>query len=94
MHDVIARTYLFVPATRIDRVAKALATGADAVIVDLEDAVPPADKTAARAAAARDLPKAGPVFVRVNGADSEWFEDDLRLCALEKGVEFLLHELG
>ena len=37
-------TWLFVPATRMDRVTKAFASGADAVIVDLEDAVSQADK--------------------------------------------------
>ena len=36
-----ARSYLFVPGDRPERYAKALASGADAVIVDLEDAVPP-----------------------------------------------------
>ena len=43
-------TWLFVPATRIDRIAKAFASGADAVIVDLEDAVAPEDKAFAREA--------------------------------------------
>ena len=37
------------------------------------------DMDAVALAAARDLPNAGAVFVRVNGPDSEWFEDDLRL---------------
>ncbi len=44
------RSILFVPATRPERVPKAAATGADAVCVDLEDAVAPSDKPAARAA--------------------------------------------
>ncbi|MGO1543449.1 MAG: HpcH/HpaI aldolase/citrate lyase family protein [Gulosibacter sp.] len=44
-----ARTALFVPATRPDRIAKAFAAGADAVIVDLEDAVAPEAKAEARA---------------------------------------------
>lgn len=81
MPEAILRSYLFVPATRTDRVAKALATGADAVIVDLEDAVPPSEKGAARDAAARTLPGAKPVFIRVNGPETEWLEDDLKLCA-------------
>lgn len=81
MQNAILRSYLFVPATRIDRVAKAVAAGPDAVIVDLEDAVPPADKVQARVAAARDLSGAGPIFVRVNGPETEWFEEDLKLCA-------------
>lgn len=45
-----ARSALFVPATRADRIPKAMASGADVVIVDLEDAVAPHDKDAARAA--------------------------------------------
>jgi citrate lyase subunit beta/citryl-CoA lyase len=44
-----ARTLLFVPGDRPDRFAKAAATGADGVILDLEDAVAPARKDAARA---------------------------------------------
>jgi citrate lyase subunit beta / citryl-CoA lyase len=71
MQDVICRTYLFIPATRTDRVAKAQAAGPDAVILDLEDAVPISDKAAARDSAARDPGGAAGLFVRVNGPDSE-----------------------
>ncbi len=80
MENPISRSYLFVPATRIDRVPKALASGADAVIVDLEDAVAPAHKGSARDALAHASQNAQSVFVRVNGPDTEWFEDDLKLC--------------
>lgn len=45
------RSALFVPANRPDRYAKAEASGADAIIIDLEDAVAPPDKAAARASA-------------------------------------------
>jgi citrate lyase beta subunit len=56
----LARSILFVPGHRPDRFAKALATGADAVVIDLEDAVPAAEKPAARAAAlARPAAPAG-----------------------------------
>lgn len=56
----LARSILFVPGHRSDRFAKALATGADAVVIDLEDAVPAAEKPAARAAAlARPAAPAG-----------------------------------
>ena len=41
-------TYLFVPADRPERFAKALASGADRVIIDLEDAVTAKNKTAGR----------------------------------------------
>lgn len=71
------RSYLFVPGNRPERFDKALAAGADAVIVDLEDAVGPTDKPAARAALARWLDAARPVWIRVNGVDTPWFADDL-----------------
>lgn len=75
------RTYLFVPADRPERYAKALATGAGAVIVDLEDAVAPDAKAAARDALASWLARTpAPVLVRVNAADTAWFADDLALC--------------
>lgn len=76
----VARSYLYVPGNRPDRFDKACAAGADAVIIDLEDAVPPAEKPAARAALATWLSPAQPVIVRVNAADTEWFEDDLAAC--------------
>jgi citrate lyase subunit beta/citryl-CoA lyase len=75
-----SRSYLFVPGHRPDRFDKACAAGADQVIIDLEDAVPPADKAAARAALAAWLSPARPVLVRINGAGSEWFSGDLALC--------------
>lgn len=72
-------TPLFVPATRPERIAKAAQSGADAIIVDLEDAVPPADKSAARDGLVDwlvDVPV--PVFVRINAVGSDWFEGDRR----------------
>jgi citrate lyase subunit beta / citryl-CoA lyase len=80
MTSLAPRSYLFVPGNRPERYAKALAAGADAVIVDLEDAVPPKDKSSARAALAAWLSPEHPVLVRVNGAESEWFREDLPLC--------------
>jgi len=44
----VYRSFLFVPGARFDRFGKAVAAGADAVIIDLEDAVLPADKAQAR----------------------------------------------
>jgi citrate lyase subunit beta/citryl-CoA lyase len=78
------RSYLFVPADRPERISKALASGADAVIVDLEDAVAPGAKAAARAALADWLgsAQAAPVCLRINAAGTPWFTDDLRLAAL------------
>jgi citrate lyase subunit beta/citryl-CoA lyase len=74
------RAYLFVPADRPERYAKARASGADAVIIDLEDAVAPAAKAGARDALANALDEAMPVVVRINAAGTPWFEDDLELC--------------
>src|SRR5580698_5850120 len=50
MADLAPRSYLFVPGNRPDRFAKAAASGVDAVVIDLEDAVPPSEKNVARAA--------------------------------------------
>ncbi len=80
----VVRSALFVPASRPDRIARARASGADAIILDLEDALAPEHKDAARADLARALaddPGGAPLWVRVNAADSPWFEDDLALCA-------------
>lgn len=74
------RSWLYVPGNRPDRFDKACAAGADAVIVDLEDAVPAAEKDAARGHVAAWLSAAHPVLVRVNGADTPWFERDLAAC--------------
>jgi citrate lyase subunit beta/citryl-CoA lyase len=74
-------SYLFVPADRPERYAKALAAGAGAVIVDLEDAVAPDTKHAARRNLAAWLGSApSPVIVRINAADTPWFADDIALC--------------
>ncbi|MGH7615771.1 MAG: HpcH/HpaI aldolase/citrate lyase family protein [Gemmatimonadaceae bacterium] len=77
-----ARSWLFVPATRADRFAKAAASGADRIIVDLEDAVATDEKDRARESlAGATLPDAVPVYVRVNGAGTLWFERDLAVAA-------------
>lgn len=76
------RSYLFVPGNRPERFDKAYAAGAHAVIVDLEDAVAPADKVAAREAARAWLTAKKPVWLRINGPESEWFARDLDLVSL------------
>jgi citrate lyase subunit beta/citryl-CoA lyase len=82
MRSAISRSYLFVPGNRPERFAKACAAGADAVIIDLEDAVASADKEAARHAVATWLAPAHPVLLRINSIDTPWFKDDLALCRL------------
>lgn len=83
------RSYLFVPGNRPERFSKALASGCDAVILDLEDAVAADAKDAARAAVAGWLPGAPPVHVRINAAGTSWFEDDLQMCC-DAGVNTLV----
>jgi citrate lyase subunit beta/citryl-CoA lyase len=80
MQTPILRSYLFVPGNRPDRFGKAVASGADAAILDLEDAVPPAEKVAARATVSGWLSPGHPVVVRVNAFDTEWFPDDVEMC--------------
>jgi citrate lyase subunit beta/citryl-CoA lyase len=72
-------TLLYAPADRPELVAKALASEADVVIVDLEDAVAPGQKESARASLA-ELLSAHPdrrVQVRVNALGSPWSDADL-----------------
>ncbi|MBO9356331.1 CoA ester lyase [Bordetella petrii] len=76
------RSLLFVPGDRPERFDKAAGAGADAIILDLEDAVLPDAKPAARQAVADWLAAAGqPAIVRVNSAGTPWFDDDLRAVA-------------
>lgn len=83
-----ARSILFVPAHRPERIPKALASGADGVVVDLEDAVEPEHKAAARAALAEFLsaqPQAR-ILVRINGAGTPEHEADIAFCSAQPGV--------
>lgn len=88
----LARSALFVPASRPDRFDKALATGADAVIIDLEDAVLPGDKATARDQLAAWLAAspARQVVVRVNAVDTDWAEADLAMCRRHANVAAVL----
>lgn len=84
----LPRSYLFVPANRPDRVGKALAAGADAVIVDFEDAVAPADKAGARAGLRGHWPELAQqaaaagvlLLVRVNAAGTPYHDGDIAWC--------------
>ena len=76
------RSFLFAPGNHPRRVEKALSLDADAVILDLEDAVAIAEKPATRdaIAAALSRPRTGLLYVRVNAADTEFCYGDL--CAV------------
>ncbi|UBU16315.1 HpcH/HpaI aldolase/citrate lyase family protein [Nonomuraea gerenzanensis] len=78
------RSLLFVPGTKVGWLAKAEAAGADAAILDLEDAVPPAGKAAARARVADAVASASgglALLVRINPLDGWAGAEDLRAVA-------------
>jgi citrate lyase subunit beta/citryl-CoA lyase len=80
--------YLFVPANRPERFAKAASSAADAVIIDLEDAVAVGDKMAAREGLASAIAGIGtsvPLFIRINGIDTLWHAADIAV-ATDAGV--------
>lgn len=84
-------TWLYVPGDRPHVVAKALAAGADVVVIDLEDAVAPDRKECARAATAELLtqPQPVPVHVRINALDGPWAGADLAALAGLPGLSGL-----
>lgn len=84
------KAFLFVPGNRPERFDKACAAGADAVILDLEDAVAPAGKDTARGAVRRWLEEGGRAWLRVNGTDTPWYEADLALLGLSGVLGVLL----
>lgn len=72
-----SRTLLFVPGDRPERFAKATASGADGIILDLEDAVTPVNKAVARGHVAAWLSHRNTAAVRVNAVTTPWFAADL-----------------
>ena len=85
-----ARSLLFVPCNRPERFAKAAASGADAVVLDLEDSVQADDKAAARGnlrAQWQELRGTGvPLVVRVNSLGTEYWTSDLETIAKLSGL--------
>jgi citrate lyase subunit beta/citryl-CoA lyase len=79
----LARTWLYVPAHRPGLLGKAMATDADAVVCDLEDAVPAGAKETARrnVLAALAAPRPKPLWVRINHPGTVWGQEDI--AALE-----------
>ena len=82
-----ARTLLFVPGDRPDRFLKAEASGADGIVLDLEDAVGPDRKAEARENVCRWRAGRGSGLVRINGSNSPWYQQDVaslsdRPCAV------------
>src|SRR5438045_7891193 len=85
------RSFLFAPGNHPRRVEKALSLDADAVILDLEDAVATAEKPATRKAIASALakPRTGMFYVRVNAADTEFCCGDL-MAVVRPGLDGLI----
>ncbi len=78
----LSRSYLFAPGSNEKLLTKVFTVGADAVLFDLEDAVAPSEKSRARALVAKAVADSTgnqiPVFVRINGIDSDWWREDVR----------------
>ncbi len=85
------RSFLFAPGNHARRVAKALSLDADAVILDLEDAVAIAEKPATRAVVADALghPRQGLLYVRVNAVDTQFCYGDL-VAVVQPGLDGLI----
>ena len=84
------RALLFAPGDSERKAAKAIASDADGVILDLEDSVAPDRKDAARAAVAAMLPVARPVVVRVNPRGTPWYLPDLAAVVAGRPAAVLL----
>ncbi|MBO2462493.1 HpcH/HpaI aldolase/citrate lyase family protein [Actinomadura violacea] len=80
------RTWLYVPGDRPDRIGKALDSGADAVILDLEDAVAPDAKETARRTVASALAEGRPAYVRINAPGTPDGTADIGLLASAPGA--------
>ncbi len=86
------RSLLFVPGTRADRFPKAMASGADAVVFDLEDSVEPGQKARARALVGEFLATPAPAggvlrLVRVNAAQSPTWAAELEFFGRHRGFD-------
>lgn len=86
MHAVRRRAVLVAPASDDRKARKALASAADEFVLDLEDAVTPANKAISREAAGDLVAKIGAApraSIQINGFESEWVFDDLPCAAID-----------
>ncbi len=92
------RSVLYVPGTNSRALDKARALAVDAVILDLEDSVPPEGKEAARAQVTKAVAAAAfgarEVIVRINGLDTDWWLDDLNAAARTKPNAILVPKVS
>ncbi len=92
------RSLLYIPGSKERALEKATGLGADGIIFDLEDAVAPDEKAAARTLVAqalttRDYGLRG-LMVRINGFDTEWALDDLKVICDTAPEAILLPKVG
>lgn len=78
---VLARSWLLVNAVQPERFAVAEESAADVVVLDIEDAVAPKDKDAARDNAVAWLSSGHTAWVRLNGYGTKWWEEDVAALA-------------
>lgn len=94
MNDIISRSALYMPANNARALEKATALATDAIIIDLEDAVAPDAKEAARKGALDALVNHNYGdrirVLRVNGVDTQWYEEDMSILTKVKPDALLL----
>ena len=88
--STVSRSLLFVPGDRLERFEKAASSGAHEVIIDLEDAVAPSAKSQAREAVSSLFEAGQSATLRINAADTDWFEDDIQLLKQCPGATVML----
>jgi citrate lyase subunit beta/citryl-CoA lyase len=85
------RSYLFVPAHRENLIPKALTTGADALIMDLEDACPPTEKATGRKTARKAMENLDwgrvKATIRINGLETALWQEDLEAIVCKQLYE-------
>jgi hypothetical protein len=81
LDPVLARSWLLVNGAHADRFEAAARSRADVVVLDIEDAVAPKDKDAARDNVVRWLDAGNSDWVRINGFGTPWWADDLAALA-------------
>ena len=88
------RSFLFVPADSDKKLAKGASSGADALILDLEDSIAPSNKETARKNAAEYLkstdPKGPKICVRINALDTPLWKDDLKAIIKANATPFAI----
>jgi citrate lyase subunit beta/citryl-CoA lyase len=90
------RSLLFVPGSREEFLTKAAAAGADALVLDLEDSVPPTVKDAARASVSAELARSSKplTFIRINHPSCGELEKDLAVLAPHAAQAVMLPKVG